>query len=83
MNSKRGMHIANFSVITPEEMNNVKPVDPFSTWHLLQNDQEQAADYVSSLIKTNKSPQNSESYCFLLRKTQETLTNTRHYKNEF
>ena len=30
----------------------------------LQNDQEQAAYYVSSLIKTNKNSQNSENYCF-------------------
>ena len=59
---KRGLHIANFSVMTPEQMKHVKPVDPASTWHLLQNDQDQAAHYVSSLIKTNKNPQNSESY---------------------
>ena len=48
----------------PEQMKYVKPVDPASTWHLLQNDQEQAAHYVSSLIKTNRNPQNSENYWF-------------------
>ena len=57
---KKGRHIANFSVMTPEQMKYVKPVDPASTWHLLQNDQEQAAHYVSSLTKTNRNPQNSE-----------------------
>ena len=61
---KKGLHIANFSVMTPEQMKYVKPVDPASTWHLLQNDQEQAAHYVSSLIKTNRNPQNSETYWF-------------------
>ena len=61
---KKGLHIASFSVMTPEQMKYVKPVDPASTWHLLQNDQEQAAHYVSSLIKTNKNPQNSENYWF-------------------
>ena len=50
--------------MTPEQMKYVKPVDPTSTWHLLQNDQEQAAHYVSSLIKTNRNPQNSENYWF-------------------
>ena len=50
--------------MTPEQMKYVKPVDPASTWHLLQNDQEQAAHYVSSLIKTNRNPQNSENYKF-------------------
>ena len=61
---KKGLHIANFSVMTPEQMKYVKSVDPASTWHLLQNDQEQAAHYVSSLIKTNRNPQNSENYWF-------------------
>ena len=42
----------------------IKPVDPTSTWHLSQNDQEQAAHYVSSLIKTNKNSQNTEIYWF-------------------
>ena len=38
--------------------------NPASTWHLLQNDQEQAAHYVSSLIKTDKNPQNPEHFWF-------------------
>ena len=60
---KKGLHIANFSVMTLEQMKYVKPVDPASTWHLLQN-REQAARYVSSLIKTNRNPPNSENYWF-------------------
>ena len=50
--------------MTPEQMNYVKPVDPASTWHLLQNDQQQAAHSVSSLIKTNKNSQKTEKYWF-------------------
>ena len=61
---KKGLHIANFSVMTTEQMKYVKPVDPASTWHLLQNDHEQAAHYVSSLIKINKNPQSSENFKF-------------------
>ena len=61
---KKGLHFANFSVMTPEQLKYVKLIDPASTWHLLQNDQEQAAHYVSSLIKTNRNPQNSENYWF-------------------
>ena len=45
-------------------MKYVIPVDPASTWHLLQQDQEQTAHYVSSFIKTNKNPQNQENYWF-------------------
>ena len=61
---KKGIHIANFSVMTPEQMKYVKPVDPVSTWHLLQQDQEMAAHYVSSLMKTNKHPDTEENYWF-------------------
>ena len=57
---KKGLHIANFSVMTPAQMKYVKPIDPASTWHFLQQDQEQASHYVSSLIKANKNPQNHE-----------------------
>ena len=45
-------------------MKYVKPVDLALTWHPLQNDQEQAAHYVSSLIKTSKNPQKTENYWF-------------------
>ena len=61
---KKGLHIANFSVMTPEQMKYVKPIDQASIWHFLQQDQEQAAHYVSSLIKANKNPQNQENYWF-------------------
>ena len=54
---KKGLNIANFPVMTPEQMKYVKPVGLISTWHILQKDQEQAAHYVSSLIKTNKNMQ--------------------------
>ena len=30
---KKGLHIANFSVMTPEQMKHVRPIDPVSTWH--------------------------------------------------
>ena len=60
---KKGLPIAEFSVMTVEQIKNVKPVDPVSTWQLLQNDQEQTVHYVSSAIKTNKDPQNSE-FCW-------------------
>ena len=53
---KNGVHFASVSVMTPERMNYVKLVDPVSTWHLLQNDEEQAAHYVNSLMRRNKNP---------------------------
>ena len=61
---KRGSHIANFSVMTPGQMKYVKPNDPVTTWHLLQDDPENAAFYVSSLIKSSKPEYFKESYWF-------------------
>ena len=80
---KKGLHIASFSVMTPEQMKYVRPVGPASTWHLLQNDQNQAAHYVSSLFKTNKKSQNTENYWFQLRKTQVTRRSTHQSRNEY
>ena len=37
---KRGSHIANFSVMTPEQKKYVKPTDPVTTWNLLQHNPE-------------------------------------------
>ena len=61
---KRGSHVANFSVLTPEQMKYVKPIDPVTTWHLLQDNPENAAYYASSLIESPKSDDNSEHYWF-------------------
>ena len=37
---KKGLHVANFSVMTPEQMKHVRPIDPVSTWHLLIGNEE-------------------------------------------
>ena len=46
---KKGLHIANFSVLTPEQQTNIQPVDSVTTWHLLQENDDNAIQYVSSL----------------------------------
>ena len=61
---KRGSHVANFSVMTPGQMKYVKPIDPVTTWHLLQDNPENAAFYVSSLIKSSKPEDFRENYWF-------------------
>ena len=61
---KKGLHIANFSVLTPEQMKHVKPIDPVSTWHLLNENEEDAIYYVSSLLKANRSNDQYEQYWF-------------------
>ena len=61
---KRGSHIANFSFMTPGQMKYVKPIDPLTTWHLLLDDPENAAIYVSSLIKSSKPENFLDNYWF-------------------
>ena len=51
---KRDKQVATFTVLTPEQMKCVKPIDPVTTWHLLQANPENAAHYASSLIKSTK-----------------------------
>ena len=61
---KRGPLIANFSVLTPEQMKHVKPIDPVSTWHLLHENEEDAIYYVSSVLKANRNNDQYEQYRF-------------------
>ena len=61
---KRGTQVANFTVLTPEQMKHVKPIDPVTTWHLLQAIPENAAHDGSSLIKSTKPEDIKENYWF-------------------
>ena len=45
-------------------MKYVKPIDPVTTWHLLQDNPENAAYYASSLIKSTKPEDFKENYWF-------------------
>ena len=61
---KKGLHIANFSVMTLEQMKHVRPIDPVSTWHLLSENEEDAVYYISSLLKTNRNIDQYEQYWY-------------------
>ena len=61
---KKGMHKANFSVMTPEQMKHVRPIDPVSTWHLLNENEEDAVYYISSLLRANRNNDQYEQYWF-------------------
>ena len=61
---KKGMHIANFSVMTPEQLNHVRPINPVSTWHLLNENEEDAIYYISSLLKANRNNDQYEQHSF-------------------
>ena len=59
---KRGTQVAIFTDLTPEQIKRVKPIDPVTTWHLLQENKENAAYYASSLIKSTKPEGLKEHY---------------------
>ena len=61
---KRDTQVANFTVLTVEQMKYVKTIDPVTTWHLLQTNPENAGYYSSSLIKSTKHEDFKENYWF-------------------
>ena len=61
---KQGSDIATFSVMTPEQMKYVKPIDAVTTWHLLQDNPENAAYYASCLIQSTRTGEDQENYWF-------------------
>ena len=50
--------------MTPEQMKHVRPIDPVSTWHLLNENEEDAVHYISSLLKANRNNDQYEQYWF-------------------
>ena len=60
---KKGLHIANSLVKTPEQMEHVKSIDPVFSWHLLKENEKLAIYYTSSLLKVNKNIDKYEQYC--------------------
>ena len=61
---KRASSVANFSVLTPEQMKYVRPIDPVTTLHLLQNKIETAAFYESSLLSLQNLSNSRITTCF-------------------
>ena len=61
---KKGTHIANFSILTPEQTKHIRPVNPISVRHLLNNSHDDAIHYINSLLKTSKDHEVNETYWF-------------------
>ena len=61
---KKGLHIAKFSVLTPEQMKHVKPIDPGSTYHLVNETEEDAIYHVSGLVKASRDNDQYKVYWF-------------------
>ena len=61
---KKGTHITNFSILTPEQTKHIRPVNPTSVRHLLNNSHDDANHYINSLLKTSKIDEVNETYWF-------------------
>ena len=61
---KKGTHIANSSILTPEQTKHIRPVNPTSVRHLLNNNPDDAIHYIYSLSKTSKTDEVNETYWF-------------------
>ena len=61
---KKGTHIANFSILAPEQTKHIRPVNPTSVRHLLNNNHDDAIHYINSLLKTSKDNKINETYWF-------------------
>ena len=61
---KKGMHKANFSILTPEQIKHIRQVNLTSVWHLLNNIHDDAIHYINSLLKTSKTDEVNETYWF-------------------
>ena len=61
---KKGTHMANFSILTPEQTKHNRPVNPTSVPHLLNSNHDDAIHYINSLLKTSKRDQVNETYWF-------------------
>ena len=61
---KKGTHMANSSILSPEQTKHIRPVNPTSVRHLLNNNHEDAILYINSLLKTSKPDEVKETYWF-------------------
>ena len=61
---KKGTHKTNFSILTPEQTKHIRPVNPTSVRHLLNNNHDDAIHYINILLKTSKDNEVNETYWF-------------------
>ena len=61
---KKGTHIAILPILTAEQTKQIRPVNPTSGRHLLNNSHDDAIPYINSLLKTSKNEEVNETYWF-------------------
>ena len=80
---KKEMHFAIFSVMTPDQMKYVRPIDPVSTLYLLNENEEDAIYYINSLLKANRNNDQYDNIGSRRLRTQGTKRTIPQYSKEF
>ena len=61
---KKGTHIAIISILILEQTEHIRPVNPTSVRHLLNNNHDDAIHYIKRLLKTSKTDEVNQTYWF-------------------
>ena len=61
---KRGCYVAAFKLLTPQQVKEIKPVNPAPLHHLLDTNHDDAIQYVNAILKRSKSEECDETYWF-------------------
>ena len=80
---KKGTHIANFSMSTPEQTKQIRPVNPTSVRHLLNNNHDDDVHHINSLLKTRKPKKSMKPTGSQRHKTEAMNRNIRPFKHAF
>ena len=80
---KKGTHIANFSILTPEQTKHIRPVNPTSVRHFLNNNHDDAIHYINSLLKTSKTNEVDEATGAQRHKTRAMKRNVHSFRHVF
>ena len=59
---RKGFHSALFSILTPEQANYIKPVNPAPLRQFLDTNYDDAIQCVNALLKMPKSEKSNETY---------------------
>ena len=80
---KKGPHIANFSILTPEQTKHIRPVNLTSVRHFLNNSHDDAIHYINSLLKTSMITKSAKPTGSQHHKTRAMKRNTRPFRHVF
>ena len=80
---KKGTHKANFSILTPEQTKHIRPVNPTSVRHLLNNNHNDVILYIRRLLKTLKTDDVNETYWLPTAQKPAMKGNMRPFRHAF